>query len=309
MHAHAFYTLIALAVHAHGSPLPFILDVFLKRRGGQDASASTMFNGTCDECLCKVFRDSSTANSVALNCFANHTCQLFSTFPVSYKVQPFVGAQLYFLRGIFPNKSQCCMPNMTDLLLRLKISTPFVVTLSFDPGSFGYDEANPNEAVVLGGSSGQLYWFSPIDMTSLRNQTSDNRDAIALHNHSIFTGKDGDPAIHVLDESNLAPVANIPCPSFWQLRKFIFLNNGQTIAVTTQFNQSVTFVNVQSSTQYNVQVRIITVLRCVSSICLVMTISGRSSLPIGERARCGESQRHVLLCLVMGRQQYWLLQI
>ena len=250
-----FYVLIALVVHVHGSALPFIRNVFLRPGEARDANGTVMFNGTCDECMCKVFNDDTTAHSVALNCFSNQTCQVFLNFPLSYKLQDSVGARVYFLQGVFPSPSQCCMPNITELINRLKNTTPVVVPLSFAPGAFGYDETEPSEAVVMGLNSGDLYWFNPIDMTSLRNQTSDFREKIALHNHSIFTGNDGDPTIHVLDESNLAPVANITYPSLNQTRKFIFLNNGQTIAVTTQCNHSVTFINVQSSTQYTVQVR------------------------------------------------------
>ena len=268
MHTRIFYTLLALAAHVHGSPVPFIRDVSFSPSRAKDRNQTVMFNGSCDECLCNVFSNNSTANSVALNCFANQTCQLFSTFPVSYTLQPSFGAQLYFLQGLFPSPSQSCMPNITELINRLKNAIPVVVPLSFNPGTFGYDEANPSEAVVIGGFSGDLYWFNPIDMTSLRNKTIDFRDAIALHNHSIFTGKDGDTTVHILDKETLAPLANITHPSFWQIRKLIFLNNSQTIVLPTQSNHSITFVNVQSPTQYTVQVRGFQVLRYVISISL-----------------------------------------
>ena len=250
-----FDVLIALVVHVHGFRLPFIQDVFLSPDRAIDASKTVIFKGTCDEYLCKVFSDSSTANSAALNCFANQTCQLFTSFPVSYKMQDSVGAQLYFLQGSFPSPSQGCMPNITELIDRLKNATPFVVPLSSTPSTFGYDEANPNEAVVIAGYAGDLYWFNPIDMSFLRSQTISFRETIAIHNNTILTGIDGDPNVHVLDKQTLASWVNITYPNFWRFRKLIFVNNSQTIVVTAQYNQSITFINVQSPTQYNVQVR------------------------------------------------------
>ena len=295
-----FDVLIALVVHVHGFRLPFIQDVFLSPDRAIDANKTEIFNGTCDECMCKAFSNGTMANSVALNCFANQTCQLFPTFPVLYNLRTSVGAQVYFLQGTFPYVCQGCMPNITELIDRLKNATPVVVPLSFGPGTFGYDETDPSKAVVIGLYSGELYWFSPKNMTSLRNQTSDFRETIALRNHSIFPGKDDYPTLHILDKQTLAPLANITYPSFWQIRKLIFLNNSQTIVLPTQYNHSITFVNVQSPTQYTVQVRMLPVLRCVSSILFPLTLPGRTPFPTIESARCGEGQRHVLLRLVMG---------
>ena len=301
MNVQLLYFLVALtlAVHVHGSAIPFVQNIALQRKTWGVTNKTVMFHGTCDECLCKVLSSSTTANSAALNCFANQTCQLFTTFPVSYNLQPSVGAQLYFLQGIFPSPSQCCMSNIVELIDRLNSATPVVVSLSFSPTTFGYDEANLSEAVVIGAYSGDLYWFNPIDMIFLRNQTISFRETIALHNHSIFTGKGGDPTVHILDQQTLAPLANITYPSLNQVHKFIFLNNGQTIVVPTQSNLSVTFINVQSPTQYTVQVRVSAVLRCVSSVSLAVTLSGRSSLSISGCSWGREGQRHVLLRLIM----------
>ena len=231
---------------------------------------------------------------VALNCFPNNTCQLFPTFPVSYQVEGSVGAQLHFVKGIFPSPSRCCIRNITELINRLKSAAPTEVPLSFEAAAFGYDEANPNEAVVIGVNSGNLYWFNPIDMTFLRSQTIDSSLTIALHNHSILTGTDGTSVIYVLDDQTLASRASITYPSLDQVRKFIFLNNSQTIVVPTQSKKSVTFIDAQSPTQYTVQVGI------ASTLLFIMILAEGNCVSLIDPTWCSEGQRHVLLRLVVG---------
>ena len=294
MHAHVFCILIALAVDAHESSVPYLQDVFLKPNGQENANSTAMLDGTCDECLCKVFSDNVTIDAVALNCFPNNTCQLFSTLPVSYKLQASAGAQLHFLKGIFPSPSRCCMRNITELIDRLRNTTPIQVPLSFEATAFGYDEANPNEAVVIGVGSGNLYWFNPIDMSFIQNQAVSTSLTVTLHNHSIFTGRDGTPVVYMLDARTLNQSAAISYSSFNQVRKFIFLNSSQTIAVPTQTSHSVTFIDIQSPTQYTVQVGI------ASTLPFIIPIAAGDSLLIVKSSRCGESQRHILLRLVMG---------
>ena len=249
--------LLCATAKIHGTSLPYIEGVFLQPNGWTDVNRTTMLNGTCDECLCQAFGVNDSAKYLALNCFANQTCQLFTSFPVSYKLQSSAGGQLHFLSGIFPETSRCCMPNITELINRLKNATPIEIPLSFEPAAFGYDEADPNEAVVIGVNSGELSWFNPIDMTSLRSQTISASLAIALHNHSIFTAITGSPIVFILDQQTLTLSANITYPSLNQVRKFLFLNNGQTIVIPTQSAFSITFVDVQSPTQYTVQVTMV----------------------------------------------------
>ena len=268
MHMLVIHLFLTFSLEIARGAIPYIQDFLLLPTGTGNGNNATTFNKTCDECLCQAFGANASTEYLALNCFANQTCQLFTSFPISYKMQDSVGAQLYFLQGSFPSPSQGCMPNITELIDRLKNATPIVVPLSFTPSTFGYDEANPNEAVVIAGYAGDLYWFNPIDMSFLRSQTISFRETIAIHNNTILTGIDGDPNVHVLDKQTLAPLANITYPSLIQVRKFLFLNNGQTIVVPTQSNHSITFINVQSTTQCIVQVRGILLLRYVISMSL-----------------------------------------
>ena len=249
--------LIAAVVEIHGMSVPFVQDFVLRPIGTQYANKTTTINGTCDACLCQAFRDNTLANNVALNCFPNNTCQVFPTFPPSYKLQPLATAQLYFLRGIFPNASRCCMPNVTEIVSRLMNTTPTVVQLSYTLAAIGYDEARPDRAVAIGWDSGDLYWFNPWNMSFIKNQTINGSRAIALQNNSIFSANDTSKTVIVLNEQTLASVTNITYPSFSKVRKFLFMNNSRTIMVTTKQNKSVTVLDVLSPNQLTVRVSII----------------------------------------------------
>ena len=253
MHAQLLLCLIVLAAEIHGTSFPYIQGAFLEPNGGSNADPTVLFNRTCEQCLCEAFTDNITADYAALNCFANQTCQLFPRIPPSYTIQRSPAAQLYFLRGSVRDPRQCCTLNITVLINRLKNATPVVVPLAFQAGAFGYDDTKPNEAVVIGASSGNLYWFNPFNLIFLRNGTIASSNTIALHNHSIFTAYDNNPTMYMFDDSTLALSGNITYPSLKILRKFLFLNNGQTIVVPTQFNNSITMISVQSTTQYTVQ--------------------------------------------------------
>ena len=255
MRTHILYLLIAAFVEIEGIPIPFLPNVVLKPIGTQYSNQTQTINGTCAQCLCDVLSDAT--DQAALNCFPNNTCQVFATYPVSYKLQSSAAAQLFFLRGVFPNASQCCMPNITQLVNRLKNTTPTVVQLSYALGAIGYDEARPDRAVAIGSGTGDLYWFNPWNMSFIKNQTINGHRAIALQNNSIFTGIDGTPTVTVLNQETLAGVTNITHPSFNRVRKFLFMNNSQTIMITTQDNKSVTVLEAISATQFTVRVSIL----------------------------------------------------
>ena len=251
------FLLLAVVVETHGISLSYIQDIVLKPIGTQYANKTTNINGTCNQCKCKVFAGNSSTNNVALNCFPNNTCQVFLTFPPSYKLQSSVAARLYFQAIIPPSTSQCCMPNITELVNRLKNTTPTVVQLSYTLGAIGYDETRPDRAVVIGWDSGDLYWFNPWNMSYIQHQTINGHRSIALHNNSIFTANDTSKTVIVLDEQTLTDVVNITYPSFSRVRKFLFMNDSRTIMVTTKDNRSVTVLDVLSPNQLTVRVRII----------------------------------------------------
>ena len=249
--------LFAAFVEIEGISLPYIQDVVLKPIGTQYTNQAQTIDGTCAQCLCDVFGSNTLASNVALNCFPNNTCQVFPTFPPSYKLQPLATAQLYFLQSTFPNASRCCMPNITELVSRLMNTTPTVVQLSYTLAAIGYDEARPDRAVAIGWDTGDLYWFNPWNMSFIKNQTINGHRSIALHNNSLFSTRDTSRTVIVLNEETLSAVFNITYSSFGRARKFLFMNNSQTIMVTTKDNKSVTVLDVISPNQFTVRVSII----------------------------------------------------
>ncbi len=130
------YFLLSFIINGNAVSVPFIQDVFLKPLSDTSSNISMYFNKTCSQCLCDL---NTSNNNIALNCFTNNTCQFFQTYSVRYNLQEYSGAKLYFLQSIFPNSSKCCMPNITELLIRLKNATPIIANLSFMPSAFGYD--------------------------------------------------------------------------------------------------------------------------------------------------------------------------
>ena len=147
------------------------------------------------------------------------------------------------------------MPNITEIISRLMNTTPTVVSLSYELGAIGYEEARPDRAVVIGSGTGDLYWFNPWNMSFIKNQTINSGLTIALYNGSIFTGIDNTPRVYVFNDQSLACVNNKTYPSFNRVRKFLFMNNSQTVMVTTQDNASVTVLDMTSPTQFTVRVR------------------------------------------------------
>ena len=97
--------LLTQVICAHNIHIPFIANVTLIPR--YRWNSITVNYQTIQQCFCQ-----SMPSFVAFNWYPNNTCQLFYTFPRTYKIQPTSGARLYFPRGIFPNASQCCMPDL-----------------------------------------------------------------------------------------------------------------------------------------------------------------------------------------------------
>jgi hypothetical protein len=139
--------------------------------------------------------------------------------------------------------------------IRLQNATPTIMNLTFQPGAMGYDQANPDEAAVAGYGASILYWFNPATMTFLRNSTIDISYSLAVYNNQTFTAFSNIPSIYIRDSQTNNRLANITYSSLGQVRKIIFINNGQTAVVPTQNNFTLTFFNVNSPTNYTIQVK------------------------------------------------------
>lgn len=249
MHATILFLLIT---QVSSISIPFIKDVFLQTF--PNPYITVRLNSSCEECLCQEFTSSNNSDGFALNCFSNRTCQFFPTFPETYKIQLSAGSRLYFLQNQFPNASQCCMPNITDLLTRLQNAVPIVMNLTFQPGALGYDEARPYEAAVAGWGVPILYWFNPFTMTFIQNFLIGISYSLAIYNNQTFTSVMGVPAIQIRDSQTNNYLKNVTYPTLNSTRKLIFLNDSKTAIVSTQNNMSLTAFNVNSPLNYTLQV-------------------------------------------------------
>ena len=247
------YFLSGLIFKLDTTTVPSIRDVFLQPLGFTKLNVTVLHNSTCQQCICEVLRNINS-NYSALNCFTNGTCEFFPTFPLSYKLKPSMDARFYFFHNTFPDASNCCVPNITELLLRLQNLTPNIIHLIFQPSAFGYDENVLNEAAVIGMTQSIIYWFNPITFTFLRNASVWTTVSLALYNNAVFTAIDNTPTIYVLDNTAKNQIINITDVSLLKTRKYIFLNNGQTMIVTAQSSNALAVFNVNAPTNYTLQV-------------------------------------------------------
>lgn len=234
--------------------MPFIDNIYLKTLSNSNVNVIIRLNSSCAECLCESILSNETNKSIVLNCLSNNTCQFFDNFPIRYKFESSNGSRLYFLQSQFPNASQCCMPNITELLNLLQNSVRFEMNLTFQPGAFGYDETNPSEIAVSGFNVGVLYWFDAVTMTQLRNFSINPSLFLTVYNNQTFVSTNGIPWIHIRDRLTNNYLANFTGSTLVSIRKFLFLDNGRTVVVSTQNNVSISFFDVNSPTSYTFQV-------------------------------------------------------
>lgn len=249
----AIYSLLLVSLpQIFGRSVPFIQNSFLQPAINSSLNVTVRSNISCDECLCQELFSN---NYLLLNCLQNRTCQFFPIFPLTYRIKSSNGSRVYFLQNQFPNASQCCMPNITELLIRLKTNTPTTINLAFQPGSFGYDKAKPFEAAVAGFGAPFLYWFNPITTASLRIfSIPAGSYSLTVYKNQTFTAISGTPLINIRDSQTNNYLGNINYTSLNQVRKLVFINNDQTLVVPTQSYYSLTIFKINSSNNYIFQV-------------------------------------------------------
>jgi hypothetical protein len=239
-----FISYILLSIHSVNSiPIPFIQNATLHT--GYFENRSQLINGTCNECLCM-----SPFSYSAVNCYPNNTCQLFSTFPGSYQIQTTPGGRLYFPQKSFPNASQCCMPDINYLLNKLRMATIISINVS-----------NPRDAVIddhgylvtVEVHTNNLDRFNPINLSKINSIALPNtaQMAVVYFKDAYYIATSSSP-MTVIDSENLTLLTSIPT-QISGIRGIIFLNNGQTMVVTSYYDNRVVFFNRTSlvSIQYN----------------------------------------------------------
>jgi hypothetical protein len=180
------------------------------------SNSTAIINGTCAQCLCM-----SSSPYLILNCFPNNTCQFFYNFSRTYKIQQIIDACLYFLQTIFPNASQCCMPDIDYLLNKLKTATPTYGSV-LSPRCLALDDHG--YLVTLSQVNNSIMRFNATNLSFMNRTTS------------LIT----------------TPVTIVNNISSSYLIDMIFLNNGHTMVVASTTNKYLLFFNrtMNASTNY-----------------------------------------------------------
>ena len=210
-----------------------------------NASRVTLTNRTCQQCLC-----ASNFSHLILNCFPNGTCEFFAVSPRTYRIQSTPTARLYFPQGVYPNDSQCCMPNTTLLLSKLNATTPVQVTAT---SSRCLVVDNAGRLVTVSYSAKSILRFSPNSLATISTPASPifnaNPWSITHLNGAYYIGFDR--WILVLNSSTLTQMHNISVSALSGTRDIIFLNSGQTMVVASTTNSRLLFFNRSSAISYN----------------------------------------------------------
>jgi hypothetical protein len=204
-------------------------------RAGYFSNKSQLINGTCCYCL-----GTASSHYSAVNCFANNTCQLFLTFPLTYRIETTPGARLYFPQQSLPNDSQCCMPDINYLLSKLRtanrtsanVSNPRDAVID-DQGYLVTVEANANYLDRFNSTS-----LKRLNHTLLPNST---QYTVTYFNGAYYIAPYIAP-LTVINSEDLTMITTIST-STYGIRSILFLNDGQTMVVASFDENSLVFLN------------------------------------------------------------------
>ncbi|CAF0788416.1 unnamed protein product [Adineta ricciae] len=225
-----FLTIIAV----HPIQIPFIDQAILIAKSTTNMTILT--NQTCQQCLCR-FHSAYTA----LNWFSNNTCQLFYSYPRVYTVDGLSNARLYFLQGIFPNASECCMSNSyvfqqldTAPTIRTNVSKPRCLVID----NYGY-------LVTVSQKTKDIIRLYPANLSIVNQTTSpvftDTPTSISYYDEAYYIGFD--IYILILHTNNFSVLANITTASLLFSRDIGLLHNGQIMIVLSTGNNYILFFN------------------------------------------------------------------
>ncbi|CAF3471118.1 unnamed protein product [Rotaria socialis] len=201
-----------------------------------NTSTVIIANKTCKECLCLSFP------YAALNCLSNNTCQFFNTFPLVYKIQLTLQAHLYFLQGVFPNKSQPCFSDTTCLLNRFNASNKIYATVSYSRSMF---IDNHGYLVTVSQGMSTLVRLYSGNLSVVSNPScqpfNDMPYGIAYYNETYYVAFTN--YILAIDSNNLTILQNITASYLKGARYMIFSSNGELMIATSMSNSYLLFFN------------------------------------------------------------------
>lgn len=240
-----YFQLSLFLTYIHCRSIPFISNVTLVPR--HEFSTTIVQNQSIEQCLCQAM-----PSFIAFNWYSNKTCQLFTTFPLTYTYQSTAGSRLYFAQSIFPNRSKCCMPDLDYLLEKLKNGT-WTSTYIPTPRNLILDDQNRLVTVEMEPARLDRFHSRNLSLISRTNISGQYLMAVGFNNGNYFAGLISGSII-VIHSANLSVVRNINSPFTHNLRSIIFLNQGKTMVVSSTGNRTLVFLNQignGSSTNYN----------------------------------------------------------
>ncbi len=233
-----FLTLTRLIIPINCVQIPLIRDVIFVPVS--NSTSITVTNSTCTQCLCNA-----SSSQFILNCMPNNTCQFFFNFPRTYNIQQLTNARLYFPQGIFPNASQCCMPNLTDLIYKLQTAIPTYGQV-LNPRCLALD--NHGYVVTLSTTNSSIVRFNAATMALIDNTIGlfSGPNNLKYYNESYYVGLAS--SVVVIDSDSLTVQDTIASTNLSHTRDMMFLNNGNTFVVASTNNNRYVFFNRSSNT-------------------------------------------------------------
>ena len=229
-----------LSLPATAIQFPFVANVSLVPRFSK--SVTTLYNSSCDQCLCRAL----TNASAAVNCFLNNnTCQLFAYAPVSYRLQTNPQAILFFTNGAVPAPSQCCMPNTTMLIQKLQNATRTFINIT-NPRCLVIDDHGFLVTVQEYGLN--LSRFNPQDLTLIDTTPflGSPMNNIAYHQGAYFLSTKN-ATVLIVNSTDLTLINTVSAPGIVETRDMIFLKDGQTMVLVSAGTQQLYFFNRSNS--------------------------------------------------------------
>ena len=206
--------------------------------------AITLRNSTCNECLCQTI-----GNYAVLNCFSNNTCQFFLTIPRRYRLQSMSEAHLIFPNGQIPNKNQCCMSNLTEVIEKLR------------NGSRTATSINTSRCLIMNKDgllvtperyTGYLneYNATTLNLTRRMNITVSTPLSLATQDGKYYVGLSNDKIL-VVDSTNLSVLTTISSSQLNSIRDILFLNNGDIMVVAATSDGALVFFKRMNNSSTN----------------------------------------------------------
>ena len=208
------------------------------------AASTITYNRTCTECVCQL-----PSHTSVLNCFPNGTCQSFSIAPHRYRVVPMAEAKLFFPNGILPNKSQCCKPNLTEVIAKLDVSIWTNVSLGH-PRCLVRNGSDMIFTTDL--DNGHLRGYDANQLTPVveKNMYVQKPFALAYQNDAFYISFN-DRSLMVLDSRSFTVLATIDSSYFQGIRDVLFLHEARTMVVACSSTRELLFFKQMNDSLHN----------------------------------------------------------